>query len=54
VRLARAAQLLRETDGSIADLAAETGFSDQSYFDRRFKRAFGMAPKEFRKRLPAK
>lgn len=54
VRLARAAQLLRETDGSIADLAAETGFSDQSYFDRRFKRAFGMAPKEFRKRPPAK
>lgn len=50
VRLARAAQLLRETDRSIADIAAETGFSDQSYFDRRFKKSFGMAPKTFRAR----
>jgi AraC-like DNA-binding protein len=39
---------LRETDRSIADLASEAGFSDQSYFDERFKRAFGLVPKEFR------
>ncbi|MBN8245919.1 MAG: helix-turn-helix transcriptional regulator [Verrucomicrobia bacterium] len=50
VRLARAAQLLRETSHTIAEIAAETGFADQSYFDRRFKKAFGVAPKVFRAR----
>lgn len=48
VRLANAARLLRGTDRSIADIADATGFSDQSYFDKRFKRAFGRTPKEFR------
>ncbi len=51
VRLARAARLLRETDRSIADIAAETGFADQSYFDRRFRGAFGAAPSVFRNRV---
>ena len=50
VRLARASQLLRESGQTIAEIAAETGFADQSYFDRRFKKAFGMAPKLFRAR----
>jgi len=49
VRLANAARLLRETDRAIADIASATGFSDQSYFDKRFKRAFGRTPKEFRR-----
>lgn len=48
VRLGNAARLLRETDRAIADIASTTGFSDQSYFDKRFKRAFGRTPKEFR------
>ena len=41
VRVARAARLLRETNRSVADIAGEAGFSDQSYFDKRFNRAFG-------------
>ncbi len=49
-RLGHAARLLRETDRSIADIAVSTGFSDQSYFDRRFKAAFGMPPNRFRTR----
>jgi AraC-like DNA-binding protein len=53
VRLRNAAHLLRETDQSIADIANASGFSDQSYFDRRFKRAFGQTPKEFRARIAA-
>ena len=48
VRLAYAARLLRETSRSIADIADTAGFSDQSYFDKLFKRAFGRTPKEFR------
>jgi AraC-like DNA-binding protein len=48
VRLSNAARLLRETAQSIAQIASEVGFADQSYFDRQFKRAFGCAPKHFR------
>ena len=50
IRLANGARLLQETDRPIAEIAAETGFADQSYFDKRFKRAFGQTPKEFRAR----
>jgi AraC-like DNA-binding protein len=48
VRLTNAAQMLRETNRPIAEIADATGFADQSYFDKRFKRAFGRTPKEFR------
>ena len=48
VRLASAARMLCETNDSIAEIANATGFSDQSYFDKRFKRAFGCTPKDFR------
>jgi AraC-like DNA-binding protein len=48
VRLTNAARLLKETEDSIADIAFEVGFADQSYFDKRFKRAFGQSPSEFR------
>lgn len=51
VRLASAARLLRETPLSIAAIANEAGFSDQSYFDKRFKRAFGRTPKDFRSEI---
>ena len=47
-RLANGSRLLRETELTIAEIASDVGFSDQSYFDKRFKRAFGMTPKEFR------
>ncbi len=50
VRLSNAARLLRETACSIAEVAHEVGFADQSYFDKQFKRAFGSAPREFRSR----
>lgn len=48
VRLAQAQRLLRETDRTIAEIAASAGFSDQSYFDRRFKRIFGRTPRQYR------
>jgi AraC-like DNA-binding protein len=48
VRLAQAARWLQETTRSIAEIASEAGFADQSYFDKRFKRAFGQTPNEFR------
>jgi two-component system, response regulator YesN len=48
VRVSNAQRLLQETNLSIAEIAAQVGFSDQSYFDRRFKQAFGKSPREFR------
>ncbi len=53
VRLTHAAQLLQGTTQSIAEIAAAVGFSDQSYFDRRFRRHFGRTPSQFRKGAPA-
>jgi AraC family transcriptional regulator, transcriptional activator of pobA len=52
VRLANGSRLLRETSLSIAEIANAVGFSDQSYFDKRFKRAFGRTPSSFRTDLP--
>lgn len=48
VRLANGSRMLRETGLTIAEIATTVGYSDQSYFDKRFKRAFGRTPKEFR------
>lgn len=48
LRLTHAGRLLRETDHSIGEIAASLGFSDQSHFDRRFRRHFGRTPREFR------
>jgi AraC-like DNA-binding protein len=50
VRLSHSLRLLKQTSLTIAAIAKEVGFSDQSYFDRRFKAAFGRTPREFRGR----
>ncbi len=43
LRLSRALGMLRQ-GMSVADVAAATGFTDQSHFTRHFKRAYGAAP----------
>jgi AraC-like DNA-binding protein len=48
IRLTQAVRLLRATDRSIAEIATQVGFADQSYFDRRFRRRFGRTPRQFR------
>ncbi len=48
IRLDEATRLLRETDMSLADIAIETGWCDQSAFTRHFSRYAGMAPGKFR------
>jgi AraC family transcriptional regulator len=48
-RVERARQLLQaETDLSLAAVAADAGFSDQSQFTRHFKRHIGVTPGQFR------
>jgi AraC-like DNA-binding protein len=46
LRIAEARRLLR-VDHPIADIAAQTGFCDQSHFSRHFKRIVGMTPGEY-------
>jgi AraC family transcriptional regulator len=48
LRLDRAARLLAANRLSVAEIALECGFADQSHFTRQFRRAFGMPPARFR------
>ena len=48
IRLARARELLAETDLSITEIAMRCGFADHSYFTLRFRRASGASPSKFR------
>jgi len=47
-RLDRAARELRRGELSLAEIAAEAGFADQSHFTRLFKRYFGTTPGRYR------
>ena len=49
VRMDAAVQKLRESDASIAAVAMECGYSDQSAFTRKFHQTAGMSPSEYRR-----
>jgi AraC-like DNA-binding protein len=48
-RVAAAAELLRDTDQSIAEVALACGFCDHSAFTRAYHSATGQTPREFRR-----
>nr|WP_235921220.1 hybrid sensor histidine kinase/response regulator transcription factor [Foetidibacter luteolus] len=47
IRLQRAAQLLRETNLTVAEVAYEVGFNNPKYFARFFKAEYNMAPSAY-------
>ena len=49
-RLETASRLLLATSDSVLDIAMRTGFENLSYFNRIFKRKYGIAPGQYRKR----
>ena len=49
VRVNAAKVLLETTDKLLADIAAETGFYDQSHFSKTFNRLVGLTPAKYRK-----
>lgn len=48
LKVEHACKLLTETNLSIIDISLSTGFEDQSYFTKVFKKAKGMTPKLYR------
>jgi AraC-like DNA-binding protein len=49
-RLAKSARLLETTDQPIRDIAAATGFTDQSRFSRLFSKQYGVPPSVYGRR----
>ncbi len=54
LRIEKAIHLLNESEHSLAEIAYLTGFSDQSHFNRIFKKTTGKNPSAFRKKLDKK
>ncbi len=50
LRLQRAAQLLSQRAGNIAEIGYQCGFNNLSYFARVFKEKYGTTPSEYRKK----
>jgi len=48
-RMEVAVRRLRDTDGAIAGIALDCGYSDQSAFTRQFRRTIGLSPSEYRR-----
>lgn len=51
VRVQAARRLLATTPRTLAGIAADTGFTDQSHFTRCFREATGLTPREYRQRF---
>ncbi|MCC8172829.1 MAG: response regulator [Parabacteroides sp.] len=50
IRLKRSAQLLKESDLTIAEISDRTGFNNPKYFSICFKKHFELTPSEFKKK----
>ena len=53
IRLQRAAELLAQKTGSVAEIAYFVGFNSQAYFAKCFREQFGCSPKEYALTVPA-
>jgi len=49
IRIDRAKELLDFTDMPIAEIAEASGFQDQNYFARTFRKSIGMSPTQYRR-----
>lgn len=54
LRLAEAAQLLRSTDGAVAEIGYAVGFQNPSHFGRAFRERHGVSPSKWRENESAK
>ena len=49
LRTRKVAEYLRNTNGSLSEIAGLTGFNGVSYMSETFKKTFGQSPREYRK-----
>ncbi|TPE53433.1 helix-turn-helix domain-containing protein [Maribrevibacterium harenarium] len=49
LRIAKACSLLTESDLTMTDIAAQSGFFDSAHFSRSFSRTVGLSPTQYRK-----
>lgn len=49
-RLQRAAQLILQDAGSMAEIAYKVGFNSQAYFNKSFQELFGCSPSEYKRK----
>ena len=49
-RLQRAAELIRQDAGNLAEIAYQVGFNSQAYFTRSFQEVYKCSPSEFKKK----
>ena len=49
--MSEAHNMLLSRDATIAEISEDLGFCDQFYFSRRFKKRFGLSPREYRDRV---
>lgn len=54
IRIDNSKNLLQSSTRHVADIALSTGFEDQSYFTKVFKRMTGMSPMQYRNAEPAR
>lgn len=52
-RLSMAARMLVSSDNNIIDIAESSGYDNLSYFNRMFKRKYGVSPSQYRKGVNA-
>mgnify|MGYP004447154729 FL=1 len=48
LKMEKAARLLRESDMSIKEITAQTGYNDQNYFSKIFKNKYELSPSDYR------
>ena len=48
LRIERARQLLRQTNQTVAAIAAEVGYAETAFFAHTFKKLVGLAPGQYR------
>jgi two-component system response regulator YesN len=51
MRVEKAKELLKDSNLSIATIAIEVGYNDQSYFSKVFKYWEGISPARYRKKV---
>lgn len=49
IKMEAAAETLRNSYKRVAEIAAELGFNSDGYFERVFKKTYGLTPTEYRK-----